>query len=99
MMQRRCEICSVERGKAPGRSRICRVLVEGRIVALCEKHAALAVGSDRLDELAATFRESTGRRSLLPRRSPLDRRVFPPRPEGRRRGDGRRVVDQRSGSR
>jgi hypothetical protein len=92
-MQRGCEICGMERGKPARRARTCRLLVEGRIVALCEKHAALAVGSDRLEELAGSFREPEGRRSLLPRRSPLDRRVFPPRPEGRRCSDGRRTSD------
>ncbi|MCC6554592.1 MAG: hypothetical protein IT372_16555 [Polyangiaceae bacterium] len=33
------------------------------------------------------------RRSPIPRRGFEDRRVFPPRPEGRRRGGGRRATD------
>jgi hypothetical protein len=33
------------------------------------------------------------RRSPIPRRTEDDRRAFPPRPEGRRRGYGRRASD------
>jgi hypothetical protein len=74
--------------------RLRRLVVEGRIVALCDEHAT-AVGHARsksLDVLRELFREKDGKRSLLDRRSPLDRRLFPPRPEGRRRV-GRREKD------
>jgi hypothetical protein len=72
-----------------------RVVVEDRIVALCPAHAASfeASGATTIAELRNAFLESAGHRSLVGQRSPLDRRVFPPRPEGRRRGDGRRASD------
>jgi hypothetical protein len=35
------------------------------------------------------------RRSPIARRNPDERRVFPPRPEGRRMGGGRRATDSR----
>ncbi len=91
-MSRTCEAC----GQAPkGRSRIRRVLVNERIVALCDVHAAefQLSGASTLDELRALFPEPGGKRSLIQRRAPLDRRIFPPRPEGRRMGDGRRNDD------
>ena len=70
-------------------------MVEERIVALCERHAAAlaAAEPETLQALRGLFKEDSGHRSLLPRRSPLDRRVFPPRPEGRRMGEGRRSRD------
>jgi hypothetical protein len=73
------------------------MLVGGRIVALCEAHADLArsSGASTLDDLRALFAEVSGQRSLIGRRAPLDRRVFPARPEGRRRSsDGRRARDR-----
>lgn len=91
---RPCEVCNgLGRKRATGAVR--RVLVEERIVALCATHAASfeATGITTLAELRRAFLEAAGRRSLIGRRSPLDRRVFPPRPEGRRRGDGRRATD------
>ena len=71
------------------------MVVEERIVALCERHAAALARAEpkTLRAVRRLFREDSGRRSLLPRRSPLDRRVFPARPEGRRLGDGRRGSD------
>jgi hypothetical protein len=65
-------------------------------VELCAEHAeaARAASVETLSELKALFPEPTGKRSLVDRRAPLDRRVFPPRPEGRRRApDGRRATD------
>ena len=75
--------------------RIRRILIGERIIALCDEHAAEAQMNDpqNVDEMRELFSEPEGRRSLLPRRAVLDRRVFPPRPEGRRRGDGRRASD------
>jgi hypothetical protein len=71
------------------------VVVEERIVALCAEHMEHfeAIGAESVAELRESFAEAGGQRSLVGRRSPLDRRVFPPRPEGRRRGDGRRASD------
>jgi hypothetical protein len=70
------------------------VLIGDRIVALCADHADQVQGARAasVEELRALFREPSGSRSLLPRRSPLDRRVFPARPEGRRTR-GRRAGD------
>ena len=72
-----------------------RVLFDGRIVALCDEHARLARSAsvETISELSRLFTEAEGRRSLVPRRSPLDRRVFPARPEGRRAALGRRGTD------
>ncbi len=91
-MSTTCEACGRE---ATARSRIRRVLVDDRIVALCDEHAAefQLSGAGTLEQLRALFPESDGRRSKVERRAPLDRRVFPPRPEGRRMGDGRRADD------
>jgi hypothetical protein len=100
IMSRACEICTTEHGSEvraePATHRkIRRLLIEDRVVSLCEAHAARyrASGKSTLLELAAMFREESGRRSLIMRRAPLDRRVFPARPEGRRRNEGRRRSD------
>jgi hypothetical protein len=93
-MARPCEICqSLER--EPGAGKVRRFIVDERIVALCEEHARELGDAipETVDELRERFIEPEGRRSLLSRRSPLDRRVFPPRPEGRRRAEGRRAKD------
>jgi len=97
-MARSCEVCAHLAGndagtKNPGRLR--RVAVDGRIVALCETHAALVTGTDAnsVVVLRNLFHEASGKRSLIDRRSPLDRRLFPPRPEGRRMASGRRGED------
>jgi hypothetical protein len=94
-----CEVCSSPDNPMSlprGPSRLRRVLVGGRIVALCETHAAIlrSIGASTLAELRSLFPEGGGRRSLVGQRAPLDRRVFPARPEGRRRGDGRRARDR-----
>jgi hypothetical protein len=97
-MQRRCEICqasSASSARKTAAQKLRRVLFEDRIVLLCDAHAERARGADTqsVAELRALFREPKGQRSLLSRRSPLDRRVFPARPEGRRGGGGRRASD------
>jgi hypothetical protein len=92
-MAPRCEVCAAL-GQAPsGRSR--RVVVGERQVTLCSTHALVLDGLPLADtnELRALFQEPRGRRSLVGRREALDRRAFPPRPEGRRRGGGRRDSD------
>lgn len=94
-MARRCEVCENLSPEAPPARRLQRFLIEGRVVALCAEHAH-AYRETRPETLAAVaelFREETGKRSLLPRRAPLDRRQFPMRPEGRRRSAGRRATD------
>ena len=80
---------------SPATDGLRRIVVQERIVALCTAHAAalLAADAKTLRALRRLFREEDGRRSLVPRRSPLDRRVFPPRPEGRRMSEGRRTDD------
>ncbi len=92
-MRRKCEVCSTQGSNS--RSKVRRLLIAERIVALCEEHAETAKSSDpkTIAELRALYAEVSGRRSLLPRRSPLNRRVFPARPEGRRCSDGRRAHD------
>ena len=100
IMSRACEICenhaSQARPQPAAHGKIKRLLVEDRVVSLCEIHAAhyRASGNMTLRELSALFREEAGRRSLLLRRAPLDRRVFPARPEGRRHNGGRRRTDR-----
>lgn len=66
-----------------------------RQVGLCAAHAAEAErrGLVSTRALMDAFREATGRRSLVERRGEMERRQFPPRPEGRRRGPGRRSTD------
>jgi hypothetical protein len=99
-MQRVCEVCSNLKAAgdtaAPVARRLRRVLIEDRLVCLCELHAVLfqASGRSSLADLRALFVEPEGRRSLVARRAPLDRRVFPARPEGRRSNDGRRTRDR-----
>jgi hypothetical protein len=99
-MLRRCEICQSSAGPSSPASaspagKLRRVLFEERIVMLCDAHAERARAEDTrtVAELRALFHESKGQRSLLSRRSPLDRRVFPARPEGRRGSGGRRASD------
>lgn len=97
-MQRRCEICessSASPARDAGQKKLRRVLFEDRIVLLCDAHAESARSEEAqtVAELRALFREPSGQRSLLSRRSPLDRRVFPARPEGRRGSAGRRAGD------
>ena len=88
-----CEVCGAlgRAQKGPGK----RVLVGHRLVTLCATHARIvpALPARGVDELRRAFRERRGQRSLLDRRQELDRRVFPARPEGRRRGGGRRTTD------
>jgi hypothetical protein len=72
-------------------------LVGTRLVTLCTSHARVVPSLDPagIEELRRAFQERKGQRSLLDRRQELDRRVFPPRPEGRRRGGGRRASDSK----
>jgi hypothetical protein len=91
-----CEVCATL-GRSPSGKRVRRVLVGDRLVHLCDSHARVleGVAPASVTELRQVFRESGGHRSLVERRQELDRRVFPARPEGRRRNSGRRASDQR----
>jgi hypothetical protein len=106
-MRRTCEICEslaswgaeseAKRRRASDlqTTRTRRLLLGNRIVAVCDRHAqAIAeAGCTTLGQLRELFAEAGGHRSLVPRRAALDRRVFPPRPEGRRLPGGRRATD------
>jgi hypothetical protein len=80
---------------APATGRLSRFLIQNRVVALCAEHAATfrEHRPETLDGVAELFREPDGKRSLLSRRAPVERRQFPMRPEGRRRNGGRRSSD------
>jgi hypothetical protein len=94
-MARRCEVCESLSPEAPPARRLQRFLLEARVLTLCAEHAH-AFREQRPDTLAGAallFVEPDGKRSLLQRRAPLDRRQFPMRPEGRRRAAGRRATD------
>jgi hypothetical protein len=97
-MARRCEVCESLSLPAPETAparRLQRFLVEGRVLALCAEHAHAfrEQHPETIEAVALLFREEQGKRSLVSRRAPLDRRQFPMRPEGRRRSGGRRVGD------
>lgn len=98
-MARKCELCAALEVRLSaaehGPAKLRRVLVEDRVVALCVAHAQKVkeLAPTTVAELRGAFSERHGKRSLLQRRAPLDRRAFPARPEGRRASDGRRVSD------
>lgn len=87
MSQRSCEICR----KRP----VIDLDLEDRLVQLCAAHAreAQTANVTSMAELRRIFVEPDGRRALLARRASDERRLFPPRPEGRRHDDGRRESD------
>jgi hypothetical protein len=94
-MARRCEICESASPGVPEARKLQRFLIESRVIALCAEHA-YAFRERRPETLAGVaelFREAGGKRSFLSRRSPIERRQFPMRPEGRRHNGGRRVSD------
>jgi hypothetical protein len=90
-----CAAC----GRVLPSARLARVIIEAHTILLCKEHAATVARAmpKTFEHLRRLFLEpETGgtpaRRSLLERRGLDDRRVFPPRPEGRRMG-GRRKED------
>jgi hypothetical protein len=104
------EGCAVCGGGSANGIRMSKVVVEGRALQLCRAHVATVVTAmpETFEDLRALFigagvdldaRQPQGaeRRSPIERRAADDRRVFPPRPEGRRHNDGRRVGDLRDG--
>ncbi len=97
-MAKQCEACAqlALRENGPLSSdRVRNLLVGGRLVYLCDAHVQAAGNLDlrKVDDIRQLLREAEGQRSLVTRRSPIDRRVFPPRPEGRRLATGRRSTD------
>lgn len=98
----RCAVCGCEERSGAGLS---RVIIQMRVLLLCRTHAATVVAAmpETFEELRALFAGAAPlaaaayagpeRRSPITRRAPEDRRVFPPRPEGRRRNGGRRASD------
>ncbi|HEY2410229.1 MAG TPA: hypothetical protein VGI10_29695 [Polyangiaceae bacterium] len=97
-MIRSCEVCAGKKSGARVHKahKLRRVLIEDRLVALCDAHADYVQKHDpsNVAELRALFRERRGKRSAVGRRTPVDRRVFPARPEGRRAKSGRRATDR-----
>jgi hypothetical protein len=97
-----CAVCGALESLGTGMS---RVVIEGRALCLCRPHAATVVTEmpATFDEMRALFVGVTAsrrpdqafeeRRSPITRRSSDDRRVFPPRLEGRRASNGRRAGD------
>lgn len=80
-------------------ARLSRVVIESKTVLLCRSHAGEVIRATpkTFDELRRLFLEpnrgeAPSRRSVLERRRQDDRRIFPPRPEGRR-ASGRRKDD------
>ena len=64
--------------------RIRNLLIDHRIVFLCDSHAreVLDAGIESISALMQLTRNTADRRSVIERRYPIDRRIFPPRPEG-----------------
>jgi len=102
----RCAVCDEETNDSTLMS---KVVVEGRTLDLCRSHAAMVVTAmpRTFEELRSLFvgvsdeawaqgsKPWAERRSPIDRRNGNDRRVFPPRPEGRRLSPGRRATDPR----
>jgi hypothetical protein len=103
-MSERLHGCAVCGGPEALGARMSKVVVEGRALQLCRSHAATVVAAmpETFEDLRALFvgagvdlgySAGPDRRSPIGRRTPDDRRLFPPRPEGRRRNGGRRAGD------
>ena len=94
MSEASCAVCGS--GDTTG-THLSRVVIQGRALDLCRAHATTVVAAmpRTFDDLCGLFVGSalTAPRGIFDRRAPLDRREFPPRPEGRRLGIGRRIAD------
>ena len=94
-----CEVCEGLPHGAPSASvapkAFSHLLIGDRLFSLCSFHAEFVRSEEpaSVEELRRLFPEKDGKRSIVARRAPFDRRVFPARPEGRRRGQGRRLGD------
>lgn len=93
MSEPSCAVC----GDGHTAANLSRVVIQGRALDLCRAHATTVVTA-----MPRTFEDLRGLfvdvilpspRAAFDRRAPLDRREFPPRPEGRRLGIGRRTAD------
>ncbi len=94
MSEGSCAVCGS--GITNG-THLSRVVIQGRTLDLCRAHATTVVAAmpKTFDDLCGLFLGVilTEPRALFDRRAPLDRREFPPRPEGRRLGISRRAAD------
>ena len=94
-----CDVClgpgATDAPSNAPRARTRRVTVAARVLHLCGEHAAVVAAArpTSWDALRALFVPPGERRSRLARRLGEERRVFA-RPEGRRRGAGRRASDR-----
>jgi len=96
------DVCAVCGHDSPSEGGLSRLFIEGHALVLCREHATVVARA-----MPRTFEETRRlfvglgsdcpgeQRSPIPRRGAEDRRVFPPRPEGRRMSDGRRATDPR----
>jgi hypothetical protein len=102
-----CAVCGAS-ANAKSTAGMSRVIIQGRALWLCLDHATtVAVAMpETFEQMRELFVQPTSaaddglvRDSLVDRRSPIDRRrrddrrVFPPRSEGRRMAYGRRASD------
>ncbi len=94
MSEGSCAVCGS--GDIIG-AHLSHVVIQGRALDLCRAHATTVVAAmpRTFADLCGLFVGSviTEPRAISDRRAPLDRREFPPRPEGRRLGIGRRTAD------
>jgi hypothetical protein len=98
-MGRQCEACSALElsGHKPLRTtRIRTLLVADRLFCFCDTHADVVrdAAPKSIEDIRDLLKEPDGLRSLMARRSDVNRRIFPPRPEGRRRSQARRSSDR-----
>jgi hypothetical protein len=98
-MAKQCEACSALAlsGHKPLRTtQIHNLLVAGRLFRFCDAHAEVVrnVDANNIEDIRNLLKEPDGLRSLVARRSDINRRIFPPRPEGRRRSEARRSPDR-----
>lgn len=97
------ETCAVCGAPEPSGSDLSRVVIEGRALSLCRQHATVVATEmpETFDDMRELFVGDHGQPAEIERRSPIarraddDRRVFPPRLEGRRMSNGRRAEDPR----
>ncbi len=96
MIHGSCAVCG---GGDSTRARMSRVVIQGHSLELCQPHATTVVAAmpKTFEDLLALFVDviRAEPRSTKDRRAALDRREFPPRPEGRRLGFGRHSADPR----
>lgn len=96
------DVCAVCGLGGPSEGGLSRLFIEGHALVLCRAHASVVARAmpRTFEDTRRLFAGMGGdcpgeRRSPIPRREAEDRRVFPPRPEGRRMSQGRRASDPR----